>query len=63
MARITGSARSNAGRSPPTMSEALPCASVTGLPEIGASSIAKPFAANSAEIARLASGEIVLMSM
>ncbi len=44
MARSTGSTRSNAALSPPTMSEALPCASVTGLPEIGASSIARPLA-------------------
>src|SRR6516165_10610633 len=46
----------------PTMTAALPCASVTGLPEIGASSMATPCLANSAEIARLASGAIVLMS-
>ena len=35
---------------------------VTGLPEIGASSMATPCLANSAQIARLASGAIVLMS-
>ena len=62
IARSTGSALSNAALSPPTMTEALPCASVTGLPEIGASSIVRPLPANSAAIARLTSGEIVLMS-
>src|SRR6266516_3148578 len=55
MARKTGSMRSKAALSPPTMTAALPCASVTGLPEIGASSMATPCLANSAEIARLAS--------
>src|SRR5262249_43207952 len=42
MARSTGSMRSKAVLSPPTMTAALPCASVTGLPEIGASSMATP---------------------
>ncbi len=62
MARSTGSTRSKAARSPPTMTEALPCASVTGLPEMGASSMLKPLAANCAATARLTSGAIVLMS-
>ncbi len=53
---------SKAALSPPTMTEALPCTSVTGLPEIGASSIASPSRANAAATARLSSGEIVLMS-
>ena len=38
------------------------CASVTGLPEIGPSSIVRSCLANSAETARLASGAMVLMS-
>ena len=42
MARSTGSMRSNAASSPPIMSDALPCCTVTGLPESGASSIARP---------------------
>ena len=62
MASSTGLARSNAASSPPTMTEALPCATVTGLPEIGASSMSEPALANSAATARLTSGSIVLMS-
>ena len=63
IASSTGLTRSNAASSPPTMTEALPCATVTGLPEIGASSMIEPALANSAATARLASGAIVLMSM
>ena len=33
---MTGLARSNAAASPPTITEALPATTVTGLPEIGA---------------------------
>jgi hypothetical protein len=48
--------------SPPTITEALPAVTVTGLPEIGASSMWRPALANSAATARLTSGAIVLMS-
>ena len=62
IARSTGSTRSNVALSPPIISDALPCSTVTGLPESGASSIAKPFFANSAATARVTSGAIVPMS-
>ena len=39
IASITGFARSNAAASPPTITEALPATTVTGLPEIGESSM------------------------
>ena len=45
------------------MIEALPCTTVTGLPESGPSSMIDPALANSAATARLASGSIVLMSI
>src|SRR3954468_4974698 len=62
IASITGFARSNAPASPPTITEALPATTVTGLPEIGASSMKRPVLANSAATSRLTSGDIVLMS-
>ena len=62
IASSTGFTRSNAASSPPTMIEALPAVTVTGLPEIGASSMIAPALANSCATARLASGAIVLMS-
>ena len=63
MASSTGLARSNAASSPPTITEACPAFTVTGLPEIGPSSMNEPALANSAATARLESGSIVLMSM
>ena len=42
IASSTGLAVSNAVASPPTISEACPAFTVTGLPEIGASSIMRP---------------------
>ncbi len=54
---------SNTSRSPPTMIDAFPSARVTVLAEIGASSMCRPLAENSAATARLSSGAMVLMSM
>ncbi len=62
IASITGLARSNAAASPPTITEALPAFTVTGLPEIGEFSMKRPALANSAATSRLTSGLIVLMS-
>ena len=62
IASITGLARSKAAASPPTITEALPAFTVTGLPERGASSMWRPALANSAATARESSGAIVLMS-
>ena len=44
------------------MIASLPCVSVVGLPETGASTIFAPAASTRSATARLASGEIVLMS-
>ena len=63
IASSTGFTRSKAAASPPIMIEALPCTTVTGLPESGPSSMIEPALANSAATARLASGSIVLMSI
>ena len=53
---------STASASPPTMIERLPCSSVNGLPETGASSICAPVSATRAASARLALGLTVLIS-
>ncbi len=63
IASSTGFARSNAASSPPIITEACPAFTVTGLPEIGPSSMIEPAFANSAATERLSSGSIVLMSM
>ena len=63
IASSTGLARSKAASSPPIITEALPAFTVTGLPEIGPSSMNEPALANSAATSRLASGSMVLMSI
>src|SRR5918994_1376391 len=58
----TGSTWSNAARSPPTMTDICPAASVAGLPETGQSRKTAPVARTRSASATLASGAIVLMS-
>ncbi len=62
MSYSTGFTFSKAPASPPTMVEAVPAATVTGLPERGASSMVRPRSANAAAVARLTCGSMVLMS-
>src|SRR5262249_13641784 len=60
---MIGLTRSNASGSPPTMIDALPCSTVVGAPEIGASSILAPSASTSTASVREFAGEPVVMSM
>ena len=58
----TSATWSKAARSPPTMTDIWPAASVAGLPETGQSRNVAPVAATRSASATLASGAIVLMS-
>src|SRR5829696_3204449 len=62
MAWRTGSTWSKAARSPPTITDICPAASVAGLPETGQSRKAAPVARTRSASAALASGAIVLVS-
>src|SRR3989442_9252956 len=62
MSSSSGLTRSKVARFPPTITDSLPCSSVTTLPDTGASTMSAPFSRTWAATARLTAGLTVLMS-